>query len=162
MCPPGKLLNSAKLHKNTFLKMPAEGTDLWRNEEIMHPVHSSIRHQAWVMKINAHPDFVPGTLIISPWELSRRNVLAVTQIPGLKECDGNTVRLQRNETFCPAWAGKQKQPSCCGKWWFWGCLYGLRKICQVNSACLFFFLTAPFTELSLLLPSALQRRKPSD
>lgn len=40
MCPPGKLLNSANFYKNTFLKMPAEGRDLWRNEEIMQPVQS--------------------------------------------------------------------------------------------------------------------------
>lgn len=72
--------------------MPAEGTDLWRNEEIMQPAQSSIHHQAWVMEINAYPDFEPGTLIISPWELSHRNVLAVIQVLGMKECDVNTVR----------------------------------------------------------------------
>lgn len=72
--------------------MPAEGTDLWWNEEIMQPVQSSIHHQAWIMEINAHPDFVPGTLIISWWGLSCRKVLAVIQFLGVKVCDVNPVR----------------------------------------------------------------------
>ena len=58
----------------------------------MQPVQSSIHHQAWIMEINAHPDFVPGTLIISWWGLSCRKVLAVIQILGVKVCDVNPVR----------------------------------------------------------------------
>lgn len=73
--------------------MPAEWIDLWGNEEIMQPIQISIPHQAWVIEINALPDFEPGPLIISSWELSHRNVLAVIQIPGMKEYDVNTVRL---------------------------------------------------------------------
>lgn len=72
--------------------MPAEGTDLWRNEEIIQPAQSSIHHQAWIMEINAHPDFTPRTLIISSWELSCRKVLAVIQTLGVKECDVSAVR----------------------------------------------------------------------
>lgn len=72
--------------------MPAEGTDLWRNEEIMRSLQSSIHHQAWIMEINAHPDIVPGTLIISSQETSCRNVLAVIQILEVKDCEGSTVR----------------------------------------------------------------------
>lgn len=64
MCPPGKLLNSTKLHKNTFLKMQAEGTRVMEKQS-MQPEQCSIHHLAWVMEINAHPDAEPGTLIIS-------------------------------------------------------------------------------------------------
>lgn len=109
----------------------------------MQPEQSSIHHLAWVMKINAHPDSEPGTLIISSWGLSRKSVLAVIQILGMKECDVNTVRPWGNETFCPAWVVNQKQSSCSreavrndGS----GCLCRLKKICQVNSGC---FLLCP-------------------
>lgn len=91
--------------------MPAEGRDLWRNEEIMQPMESPIYHQPWIMGINAHPASVPRTLIISSWELSLRNVLAAVQIPGMRGYDANAWSPQSNETFCCAWVGCQKQLS---------------------------------------------------
>lgn len=148
MCPSGKWLNSAQLHKNTFLKMPAEGTDLWRNEEIMRSLQSSIHHQAWIMEINAHPDIVPGTLIISSQETSCRNVLAVIQILEVKDCEGSTVRWSSHETLGPVWAGNQKQPRYCreaaGSDGFGHISLGdgVGEICQVKSGCLFFALIA--------------------
>lgn len=91
--------------------MPAEGRDLWRNEEIMQPEQSPIYHQPWVMGINAHPASAPRTLIISSWELPFRNVLAVVQIPGTRERDSNAWNPQSKEALCHVWVGSQNPPS---------------------------------------------------
>lgn len=69
-----------------------------------------IYHQPWVMGINAHPASLPRTLIISSWELSPRNVLAVVQIPSMRECDANAQSPQSNDTFCYAWIGIRSSP----------------------------------------------------
>lgn len=63
-----------------------------RNYAACAKLHSS---QAWGTGINAHPDFVPGTLIISSWELSLRNALALIQILVMGECNINTLRLEQ-------------------------------------------------------------------
>lgn len=93
---------SIKIHS---LKCQQKAETYGEMKKLCSLCRASIYHQPWVMGINAHPISLPRTLIISSWELSPRNVLALVQISGVRECDANAQSLQSHETFCCAWAG---------------------------------------------------------